>query len=863
MGKKLIIAEKPSVATDLQKVIGGMERIKTEAGDYFEGDQYVVASAVGHLLELAVPEKYDVKRGKWTFAHLPLIPPEFELKPITKTASRLKLLAKLIKRKDITGLINACDAGREGELIFRYIVQATHAKQPIQRLWLQSMTPGSIREAFAHLRSDEEMQPLAQAAKSRSEADWLVGINGTRALTAFNNKNGGFFLTTVGRVQTPTLAVVVNREAEIRAFKPKNYWQVEATFGARSGSYTGVWFDPQAKKDETGEKKSDRIWDKAEAEAVKARCEGKEGTVTEVSKRVKHAAPPLFDLTALQREANNRFGFTAKTTLAIAQSLYEKHKVLSYPRTDAKCLPTDYVDDAKKTLDLLSQLPQFSSIARKPLENSWVKPNPRIFNTEKISDHFALVPLPDHLPSKLSDVEAKVYDLIAKRFMAVFYPSAEVDETTRVTTVGEDQFRTRGKVLAKAGWREVYGGQGDTANTLPPVTPNETVKTGDIDILDKVTQPPARYTEATLLSAMEGAGKMVEDDALRSAMQDKGIGTPATRAAIIEGLILQKYLIREGRELRPTAKGIELLALLKGLKIEELSEPELTGEWESRLAQIEKGSLSREEFMAGIRDMTEKIVAAAKQYEGESVPLSNPIHLKHRCPKCGGEVVENFRRYACTNPSCDFSITKPPGGRTFEPEEVEELLEKKQIGPLQGFVSKMGRPFSAVLKLTAAPDYKLEFVFDNPTQSDENAAPVDFSTLTPIGKCPVCGGRVFELPMAYACENTQNTEKKCTFRTGKVILQQTVAPEQIKKLLETGKTDLLTGFVSNKTHRKFSAYLALQKGGKVGFEFEEREPKAAGAKSRTRAVRKTAVAAEEKAAPVKRRTRTVKKTSES
>lgn len=270
MGKKLIIAEKPSVATDLQKVIGGMERIKTEAGDYFEGDQYVVASAVGHLLELAVPEKYDVKRGKWTFAHLPLIPPEFELKPITKTASRLKLLAKLIKRKDITGLINACDAGREGELIFRYIVQATHAKQPIQRLWLQSMTPGSIREAFAHLRSDEEMQPLAQAAKSRSEADWLVGINGTRALTAFNNKNGGFFLTTVGRVQTPTLAVVVNREAEIRAFKPKNYWQVEATFGARSGSYTGVWFDPQAKKDETGEKKSDRIWDKAEAEDRKS-----------------------------------------------------------------------------------------------------------------------------------------------------------------------------------------------------------------------------------------------------------------------------------------------------------------------------------------------------------------------------------------------------------------------------------------------------------------------------------------------------------------------------------------------------------------------------------------------------------------
>lgn len=832
MSKKLIIAEKPSVANDIQKVLGGMERKKSDAGDYFEGDQYVVASAVGHLLELAVPDKYDVKRGKWTFAHLPLIPPKFELKPIAKTAPRLKLLAKLIKRKDITGLINACDAGREGELIFRYIVQATKAKQPIQRLWLQSMTPASIRSAFQHLRSDEEMRSLAQAARSRSEADWLVGINGTRAMTAFNSKNGGFFLTTVGRVQTPTLAVVVNREAEIRAFKPRDYWQVQASFSSENGTYEGLWFDPSQKTD--GENRPDRIWEREKAQAVAEKCRGKPGKATESRKRVKHSAPPLFDLTTLQREANNRFGFTAKTTLALAQALYEKHKVLSYPRTDAKCLPTDYVPEARKTLSLLSQLPQFSRIASQPLSGGWVKPDPRIFNTAKISDHFALVPLSDHLPSKLSEPEAKIYDMIARRFMAVFYPAAEVDETTRITEVEGESFRTKGNVLVKPGWREVYGADAAGAQAgLPALKPGETVRTDEVKPLEKTTLPPPRYTEATLLSAMEGAGKMVEDDALRSAMQEKGIGTPATRAAIIEGLIVQKYLLREGRELRPTAKAFELMTLLKGLKIEELSEPELTGEWESRLAQIEKGSLSREEFMDGIRNMTRRIVDAAKQYEGDSVPLANPIHLKQRCPKCGGEVVETFRRYACTNKDCDFSLSKHPGGRTFEPEEVEELIAKKKIGPLTGFVSKQGRPFAAVLRLTPAPDYKLEFVFDGPSREDTDTAAPDLSALSPIGVCPVCGGKLYELPMAYACENAlKGGTGKCSFRVGKVILQQELDRKEFEKLLKEGKTDLLKGFVSNKTHRKFSAFLRLDSKGKVGFEFEERVPRAAGQKKK-------------------------------
>ena len=823
MGKKLIIAEKPSVATDLQKVIGGMERKKTEAGDYFENDQFVVASAVGHLLELSVPEEYDVKRGKWTFAHLPLIPPRFELKPITKTASRLKLLGKLIRRKDIAGLVNACDAGREGELIFRYIVQSCRSKKPIERLWLQSMTPAAIKYALAHLRTDSEMMPLAEAARSRSEADWLVGINGTRAMTAFNSKNGGFFLTTVGRVQTPTLAVVVSRESEIRSFQSRRYWQVEAEFQCKAGAYKGIWQDLSFRKQESKPwLKPDRIWDRETAEEIARQCAGKQGMVSETTKRTKHSAPVLFDLTTLQREANNRFGFTAKTTLALAQALYEKHKVLSYPRTDAKCLPSDYVGEAKKTLSLLSKLPAFHRVAEQPLDGGWVRPDPRVFNTAKISDHFALVPLADHLPSKLTEAEAKIYDLVARRFIAVFYPAAEVDETVRVTTVQGHAFRTKGNVLVKAGWREVYGvTAGSASEGLVPVQPGETVSAASAEVLEKQTQPPARYTEATLLSAMEGAGQMVEDDELRSAMQEKGIGTPATRAAIIEGLILQKYLLREGRELRPTAKAFELLSLLRGLKIEELSEPSLTGEWESRLAKIEKGALSREEFMAGIRDMTERIVAAAKQYEGDTVPIENPIHLKNRCPACGGEVVETFRRYACTGPGCNFSIPKHPGGRTFEPEEVEELLEKREIGPLQGFVSKMGRPFAASLRLTGKPDYKLEFAFENSKPEESEPEDSDSQPAEVVGVCPVCGGKLLQGASAYVCENAQGDTKKCTFRMGRTILQQPIDRNQLEKMLASGKTDLLQGFVSNKTHRKFSAYLRLDGKGKVTFEFED------------------------------------------
>ncbi|HWJ94301.1 MAG TPA: DNA topoisomerase III, partial [Telluria sp.] len=537
MTKTLIIAEKPSVANDIAKALGGF----TKHDEYFESDEYVLSSAVGHLLEIAVPEEYDVKRGKWSFTHLPMIPPYFALNPIAKTESRLKVLNKLIKRKDVSALVNACDAGREGELIFRLIVQNAKAKQPIKRLWLQSMTPTAIRDGFAHLRSDDEMLPLADAARCRSEADWLIGINGTRAMTAFNSKEGGFYLTTVGRVQTPTLSIVVDREEKIKKFIPRDYWEVRAEFVCAAGVYEGRWLDTKFKKDENDpEKRAERLWSRAAADSVVAACRGKQGVVTEESKPTTSMAPALFDLTSLQREANGRFGFSAKNTLGLAQALYEKHKVLTYPRTDSRALPEDYIDTVRSTLEVLKENANYYQFAKQILDKGWVKPNKRIFDNSKISDHFAIIPT-GVVPKNLSEPEQKLYDLVTRRFMAIFFPAAEFLVTTRFTEVSGHQFKTEGKVMTNPGWLAVYGkdAQGDDKEgaNLVPVAQGEKVLADKLSANGLVTKPPARYSEATLLSAMEGAGKLVDDDELRDAMAGKGLGTPATRAAIIEGLL--------------------------------------------------------------------------------------------------------------------------------------------------------------------------------------------------------------------------------------------------------------------------------------------------------------------------------------
>lgn len=847
MTKQLIIAEKPSVAADIARALGGF----TKTADYFESEQYVLSSAVGHLLELTVPEEYEVKRGKWSFAHLPVIPPRFALNPIEKTEDRLKLLTKLIKRKDVSGVINACDAGREGELIFRYVAQHAMGEKnvkPIRRLWLQSMTQGAIKDGFAHLRTDEEMQPLADAARSRSEADWLIGINGTRAMTAFNSKEGGFHKTPVGRVQTPTLAILVQREEKIRAFVSRDYWEVEGEFGAVAGTYKGRWFDEKFKKGDDEHAQASRLWEKAKADEIRKKCMGKHGDVTEESKPTTQMSPLLYDLTSLQREANGRFGFSAKTTLSIAQALYERHKVLTYPRTDSRCLPEDYIGSVKDTLRMMTDSP-YEGFAGEILGSGWVHPNKRIFNNAKISDHFAIIPT-GQAPKSLSEAEQKLYDLVVKRFLAIFYPAAEFNVTTRITRVEGEAFKTEGKVLVSAGWMTVYGKEaevdedkdkddGKESKALVPVTPGERVWANDVAVKANQTKPPARYSEATLLSAMEGAGKLVEDDELREAMSERGLGTPATRAATIEGLITEEYIHRNGRELQPTAKAFSLLFALDKLGIEEIRSPELTGEWEYKLKQMEAGKLGRDEFMQHIASTTQDMVARIK--EGE-IPEEAFATIKAPCPKCGGVIQENYKKFQCK--SCDYSLWKVVAGRQYETEEIEELLTQGVVGPLQGFRSKMGRAFAAIIKLNADKLPEFDFGQSNDGSDEE----VDFSGQESLGACPKCQSHVYENGMSYVCEKSVGAAKSCDFRSGKIILQQEIDRAQMSKLLQEGRTDLLKGFVSNRTKRKFSAFLVRGPDGKTGFEFE---PRAAKAPAKGKAAPKDEAEAAAEAKPAK------------
>ncbi len=861
IGKTLVIAEKPSVAQDIVRALTPVAGKFEKHDDHFESDTYVVTSAVGHLVEIQAPEQFDVKRGKWSFANLPVIPPFFDLKPVDKTKTRLNAVVKQAKRKDVSALVNACDAGREGELIFRLIEQyAGGAKplgKPVTRLWLQSMTPQAIRDGFDHLRSNTQMQGLADAARSRSEADWLVGINGTRAMTAFNSRDGGFFLTTVGRVQTPTLAVVVEREEQIRKFISRDYWEIHASFEAAAGSYPGKWFDPQWKKtDEDSEKKADRLWTEREAQAIANTVRDQQATVTEEASPTTQASPGLFDLTSLQREANGKFGYSAKTTLSLAQSLYERNKALTYPRTDSRHLPEDYVDVAKQTFEMLadSGMRHLAPHALTALNNNYVRKLPRVFDNKKVSDHFAIIPTLQ-APSGLSEAEQKIYDLVVRRFMAVFFPSAEYQVTTRISKVAQHHFKTVGKVLVKPGWLAIYGKEaaeevadakdGDKGQNLVPVQAGEQVGVESVDAMGLKTRPPARYSEATLLGAMEGAGKLVDDDELREAMQEKGLGTPATRAATIEGLINEKYMLREGRELIPTAKAFQLMTLLRGLGVEELSRPELTGEWEYKLAQMEQGKLSRDAFMKDIAAMTEHIVKKAKEYDRDTVP-GDYATLHAPCPNCGGVVKENYRRYTCVGAEgaaegCGFSFGKSPAGRTFEPAEVEQFLTDKKIGPLEGFRSKAGWPFVAEMALKFSEEeknWKLEFDFGDDKKNEETGEIVDFSESESLGACPKCGSPVHECGSNFVCSKTVPTEAQptpsCDFKSGKIILQQPVEREQMTKLLATGKTDLLDKFVSMRTRRSFKAFLAWNaEENKVSFEFEPRVSKYPPRKTKT------------------------------
>ncbi len=810
MPKALVIAEKPSVAADLARALGKIPK----KDDIFENDEYVITSAIGHLVELCLPGEMDKKRGKWSFANLPIIPDFFDLKPIEKTEARFKLIKRLLKREDIGEIINACDAGREGELIFHYLVKLSGSKKPTRRLWLQSMTAEAIRSGFEALRDGAEMHPLADAAVCRSESDWLVGINGTRAMTAFNSKGGGFQLTPVGRVQTPTLAILAERETKIREFKPRTYFEVFGDFGVTAGSYRGRWFDEKFKKGGEEDTKAERIWDKAQADAIAGKCAGKTGTIEEEKKPASQASPLLYDLTTLQREANSRFSLSAKRTLQIAQALYEKHKVLTYPRTDSRYLPEDYLGNVKAAFTKFEDK-ALAEHARKALAEGWVKPNKRIFNDAKVSDHHAIIPT-GVSTAGLDDFEMKIFDMVARRFVAVFYPSAQFEITTRITRVEGETFKSDGKIITDPGWLAVYGKQaaGNDEQTLCAVVPGETALTENVEIKQNETKPPARFNEATLLSAMEGAGKLVEDEDLRDAMSQRGLGTPATRAQIIEGLLLDGYLNRQGRELIVTQKGLSLIHLLRGIGIQSLTSPEMTGEWEFKLKQMEQGGIPRPEFMQEIRRFTEEIVEKAKNFSGESIE-GQFTDLDAKCPKCGAQgFKESYKAYECK--ACALIIWKNMAGRELEREEVTKLLENGSVGPLEGFRSKMGRPFSAVVKLDE--EKKQTFDFGDSANGAQN---LDFSVLPVIAPCPACKtGSIHDTGNAFQCSNTG----KCKFRMGKTICQRELPLEQVMKLIEKGKTDLIPRFISKKG-KPFSAYLKLE-GDKVGFEFEPRKPAA-------------------------------------
>jgi DNA topoisomerase III len=816
MGKALVIAEKPSVAQDIARALGKFER----HGDYFEDDRFIVSSAIGHLVELCLPAELDKKRGKWSLTNLPIIPDQFELKPIEKTKTRFKLLKKLMRREDVTELINACDAGREGELIFRYVVKLAGVKKPVRRLWLQSMTPQAIRDGFSHLRSDDEMVPLGKAAVSRAESDWLVGINSTRAMTAFNSKSGGFQLTPVGRVQTPTLAILTEREERIRSFKPRTYYEVLAEFQVEAGQYRGRWFDEGFQKGADEDARAERLWERARAEEIRSKCAGKKGDITEEKKAASQSPPLLYDLTTLQREANARFGFSARRTLQLAQQLYERHKVLTYPRTDSRYLPEDNLGQVRSVMQSFGD-PGLASHARKALDKQWLRLNRRIFNNAKVTDHHAIIPTGQQ-PQNLDEAQQKIFDMVARRLVAAFYPAAQFEITTRITRVEGEAFKTEGKIIVDPGWLAVYGRQTDEEAAIVPVRADEKAQVFDVEIKENETKAPARFTEATLLSSMEGAGKLVDDEELRDAMREKGLGTPATRAAIIEGLIADGYVERRARDLIATAKGMSLIHLLRTLGTEALCKPQLTGEWEFKLKQIEHGQMQRDSFMGEIRTLTTDIVEKIKQ--GEEPTDFPPLDVK--CARCGGgPLKQDLRTFRCE--SCDLIVWKTLASREFAPEEIATLMTEGKIGPLEGFRSKMGRPFSAVVKL--GEDFKPQFEFANDLTANK---PIDLSIAIAIAPCPVCQqGTAYETDDAYVCENASGPSKSCTLRFSKIILQQTITLEQAKKLLTEGKTDLLTKFVSKKG-RRFSAYLKLE-GGKIGFEFEPRSSKPK--KSRTAA----------------------------
>jgi DNA topoisomerase-3 len=852
MGKALIITEKPSVAQDLAVSLGGF----AQRDGYLESPSHLITYAVGHLYELLAPEELDPRYKRWTLDTLPILPDEFRYKAKSGQAERLRTIQQLLARPDVDEVVNACDAGREGELIFREIVEQLDASKPIRRLWLQSMTEDAIREGFARLRPGEELEGLASAAHCRARSDWLIGMNATRALTKRLKSRKEKTAWSAGRVQTPTLAMLVERELEILAHVPRPYWRVTAAFEHAAQPYAATWFDPAFEAGGDEEARDDRIFDAERARAIAERVRGRDGSASETRKPSREGAPPLFDLTSLQREAIRRLGWSARRTLSAAQRCYERHKLLTYPRTDSRCLPSDYRPTVARVLGAFAgaaargeAFADYAAAAQR-LRGSGLRNEERVFDDRGVSDHFAIIPTGKLPGEPLSGDDRRLFDLVVRRFLGAFHGPAVWERVERITEVEGERFRTRARFLKEPGWRSVLPANGEEERELPPLAPGRDeasgVRVGGLgaEVESEETKPPPRISEARLLSLMENAGSQIEDEGLAAVLHEKGIGTPATRADIIENLISKGYVVRQDKALRPTVKGIRLIDTLRRIRASRLTSPELTGEIEYHLLQVEHGHRAASEFMDEIRDYAREIVDAARSFEYER--LYDPEEVLGPCPRCGGPVVEMAWFYRCREvpgrageDECPMRFWKDTSGRYLDRGTVRTLLRDGRTGPLDGFTARNGRTYRAWLEVDReAWQVRVRSLGWNEGEAvnDEPEYEVDPE---PVARCPFdedCF--VVETPRHFVCERGLKREERarerasasealpkgCGFVLPRTVCKREITREEAAVYCRDKRSALLTEFTS-RFGRPFAAALVLKENGRHGFEFQPREPR--------------------------------------
>ena len=861
MAKTLVITEKPSVARDIADVLGGCR----DHDGWFENDSHVITFAVGHLYELLSPEEVDEKYKRWTLDTLPILPEEFRLKPKQGHEGRIQTIADLLARDDVDTVVNACDAGREGELIFREIYDELGSTKPMRRLWLQSMTANAIRRGFDSLRPGGELDGLASAAACRARSDWLIGMNATRALTKRLKSRREKTAWSAGRVQTPTLAMLVERELEVLAHVPRPYWRVTASFDHEGHRYAGTWFDPGFKAGDDEDARDDRIFAEDRAQAIVARVGGRAGSAQETRKPSRESAPPLFDLTSLQREGNRRFGWSARRTLSAAQRCYERHKLLTYPRTDSRSLPNDYRAIVNEILSSFAAARgkkvdgtgDYAAAARK-LQNDGLQNEGRVFNDAGVSDHFAIIPT-GQLPSEaLSGDDKRLFDLVARRFLGAFYPPATWERVERVTEVESERFRSRARYLREPGWRAVLPASEEESreDELRPLVSGSAEAQGvDVantqpELVEEETRPPARITEGRLLSLMENAGKQIEDEDLAAILHEKGIGTPATRADIIENLIAKGYVVRIDKALRPSVKGIRLIDTLHRIHIERLTSPELTGEIESHLLDVERGGRSAADLMAEITDYAREIVETTKTFEYED--LYDVNETLGSCPSCERPVIEMAWFYRCQEQpgvsredDCPMRLWKDTSGRYLDRQTARVVLRDGKTGPLDGFTARSGRTYKGYIEVDR-DEWRLKVRSLGWNEGEGVSDQPEYEVNPePLGRCPFeeeCS--VVESATQFLCERALKQERANGESKGAeakedegpascgVVLPRTVCKREITReealvYLGGGKTDLLTEFTS-RFGRPFAARLVLKKNGRHGFEFEPRKGRGAG-----------------------------------